>query len=160
VVVDTDAGTMRIATIDTASAHERAALLRGFRRQTIVRDPAGFMPREGALGLRHCIATAAMDALIENEERLAAESPRGWRARAFERALRTLLFGRFKATAGLRAIGKVFAFSGNIAFGSKNVDDIIADRAVFRAAGSKVHGHSFLRAEEMVLRTRFRRGRA
>jgi hypothetical protein len=27
------------------------------------------------------------------------------------------LFGRFKATAGVRAIGKVFAFSGNTAFG-------------------------------------------
>jgi hypothetical protein len=134
VVVDTDAGTMRLARIDVASAHERAALLRGIRRQTIVRDPADFMPREGALGLSHCIATAAMDALIENEERLAAESPRGWRARAFERALRTLAFRPVQGDGGLEGDWQgLRLLREHCRRTSKNVDDIIPRKAVSEA---------------------------
>jgi hypothetical protein len=90
VVVDGDAGTMRLGEPAEPSAHEKAAILRGIRRPPIVRDPADFMPRDRVLGIDHCVAVAALDALIENEERLAARAPRGWRAKALEQALRTL----------------------------------------------------------------------
>ena len=130
VAVDSDAGTTRLAGIDGASAHGRAALRRGIRQPTIVRDPADFMPGEGILWLGHCIATAAMDALIENEERLAAQSPRGWRAAAFERALRTLAFQPAQGGGvegdwqGLRLLQEHCRRTG------KNVDDFIPREAV------------------------------
>jgi hypothetical protein len=89
-VVDTDAGTLRIA-VSLVSAHEKVALRRGVRRSTILRDPDDFLHgRVARIGA--CVVMAAVDALIENEERLGAQSPSGWRARALEQAVRTLAF--------------------------------------------------------------------
>jgi len=93
VIVDTDAGTMRLAKIlaDT-SAHAKVALGSGIHRPTIMRNPDDFQPNGRVAPISSCVVMAAVDALIENEERLAAQSPRGWRARALEQAIRTLAF--------------------------------------------------------------------
>jgi hypothetical protein len=90
VVVDGGAGTMRLGEPAQPSAHEKAAILRGIRRPPIVRDPVDFMPSDSLVAIDHCVAMAALDALLENEERLAARAPRGGRARALEQALWTL----------------------------------------------------------------------
>jgi hypothetical protein len=128
VVADTDAGTMRLASV--GSAHGRLVLRRGINQPTIVRDPGDFIPYERDEEIGSAVLLAILDALVENEERLAVETPQGWRARALEQALGRLAFrrapeGGFRGDLqGLRLLREHCRRTG------KNIDDIIPRRAL------------------------------
>jgi hypothetical protein len=142
VVVDTGAGTARLVRVGAeTSGHAKLALRHGIiSGRTIVRDPVDFLPvgKVGDIGV--AIVLATLDALMENEERLAAASPRGWRSKALKRALGTLAFrpgpggGLRGDYQGLRLLREHCRRTG------KNIDDIIPRRALLDAI-QRVQAH-------------------
>jgi hypothetical protein len=146
VIVDTGAGTARLVRVGAdMSGHAKLALRHGvISRRTIVRDPVDFLPvgKVGDIGVGIVLAT--LDALIENEERLAAGSPRGWRSRALKRALGTLAFrhgpggGLRGDCQGLRLLSEHCRRTG------KDIDDIIPRTALPAAIRrAQAHGVDF-----------------
>jgi hypothetical protein len=146
VIVDTGAGTARLVRVGAeTSGHAKLALRHGIiSGRTIVRDPADFLPvgKVGDIGVGIVLAT--LDALIENEECLAAGSPRGWRSRALNRALDTLAFrpgpggGLRGDYQGLRLLREHCRRTG------KNINDTIPRRALPDAIRrAQAHGVDF-----------------
>jgi hypothetical protein len=146
VIVDTGAGTTRLVRVGAeTSGHTKLALRHGIiSGRTIVRDPADFLPvgKVGDIGV--AIVLATLDALMENEERLAAAAPRCWRSKALKRALGTLAFrpgpggGLRGDYQGLRLLREHCRRTG------KNIDDIIPRRALSDAIQRvQAHGLDF-----------------
>jgi hypothetical protein len=148
IIVDSGAGTARLVRVGAeTSGHAKLALRHGIiSGRTIVRDPVDFLPvgKVGDIGAGIVLAT--LDALIENEERLAAGPPRGWRSRALKRALDTLAFrpgpggGLRGDYQGLRLLREHCRRTG------KNIDDIIPRTALPDAIRrAQAHGLDFTR---------------